>query len=117
MFPDDILIPPAREAQVWYCTKCGEAGGDVTDGYLLMDPRYAIGHCSCTKPRQNRVSGAKHEFVQLVADFAWDRDRWLQQQETVAERKAFEKMMAGTPVDQDERIQAMRHAAKLGIKS
>lgn len=114
-FDDEILIPPPRKAQVWYCNKCGEPGADVEPGMLMLDPRYAIGHCPCTKPRRNRVSGYKHELVPLTADFAWDQKAFDQKQEEHLEKLAYDKQMSGVALATADRVRAARYRARSGL--
>lgn len=105
---DDIPIPPPRVAGVWYCSKCGDSGAEPEPGFLRVDARYAVGYCDCTGGRRNRVSGYKREPVQLVADFAWDREEWQKQRERQAEKKAWEKIGAGLSASPEEHRLAER---------
>lgn len=115
MFDDDILIPPPREAKRWVCAKCGEPTGEPEPGMLSIDPRYAAGHCPCTPGRRLRVAGYQHDIIPLIADFAFDRAKWLDEQAAVKERKAFDKAMAGMPVTPEERVLAVRHSKRAGL--
>lgn len=114
MFEDIPILPP-RVAGRWHCAKCGEPGAKPEEGHISVDPRYAIGYCDCTTGRRNRVSGYQRERVSLIADFAFDRGKWLDQQAMVAERKAFEKVQAGMPYTPEEMVLSMRWRKRSGL--
>lgn len=114
-FDDDILIPPPRKAAVWYCNKCGEPTGVPEPGFLSVDARYAYGTCPCTPPRRNRVSGYKHEKVNLIADFAWDRETFNEQRERRLEKLAFEREHAGQSLKPEDIKRAARYRIRNGL--
>jgi hypothetical protein len=80
-----------------------------------MDPRYAIGHCQCTKPRINRVSGYKREKVKLVAEAHWDADAFRRKQEEEADERAYNKQLTGTKLTTAEVRGATRYRLRNGL--
>lgn len=116
---DDILIPAPRKAEVWYCSKCEEAGASPEEGYLSIDPRYTLGYCSCTGGRRNRVSGYKHERVQLVADYLWRDPEFQRVRVELVERRkdkeAYDKSEAGLPLKPEDQSRAARHRLRAGM--
>ena len=114
-FDDDLLIPPPREASKWYCTKCGEPTGEPESGMLLVDRRYAIGHCPCTPIRVNRKTGTRHEMINLIADFAWDPEEHRARIEKHKEQLAYEKQAAGMGVTPEDAARAARYRIRNGL--
>jgi hypothetical protein len=107
---DDIALPPPREAKGWYCSECGELGGEPDPSYTRMDRRYAVGTHHCTKPRMGK--GGR---VHLIADFYFDRADWEKQVLNTRMRKAFEAENRGTKLKPEEHALAARYRVKIGL--
>lgn len=107
---DDIPIPPPREAKVWHCSECGQAGAAPEPGMLQVDNRYALGKCGCRKPYKGHTP-----LVNLIADFAFDRDVWAEQNLNRRMKAAYNKSLNGSQLKPEEAQLAARYRARIGV--
>jgi len=89
---------------MWYCSKCGEATG-VPDAGTLMDARYAVGRCPCSKRSKVALSAAPVEGTE------WFKEK----QEIEAEKAAYKKMQSGKTLTMAESRLVVRFRVRNGM--
>lgn len=113
-FDDDISVPPPREIKTYYCSSCGEPGAVPDPSFPVMDKRFVVGKCPCTKPTR-RLGKSYGGMVQLVADIAWDQRDFDRRQLESRMKKAFQSQMNGVKLKPEEAELAARWRVRLGL--